>query len=109
MLIVCLLSLGGIPPTAGFIGKLYLFSAAIEEGLLWLAIVGAINSVISLSYYWKIIRAMYIVPAQTKEPLRVSSALAVALGTMVVGVLLVGISPGIPLALIQAAIQTLFQ
>jgi NADH:ubiquinone oxidoreductase subunit 2 (subunit N) len=109
VMIVCLLSFGGIPPTAGFIGKLYLFSAAIEEGLLWLAIVGVINSVISLSYYWKIIRAMYIIPAQTKEPLRASSALAVVLGTTVVGVLIVGIFPGIPLALIRAAMQTFFQ
>jgi proton-translocating NADH-quinone oxidoreductase chain N len=108
-MIVCLLSFGGIPPTAGFIGKLYLFSAAIEEGLLWLAIVGVINSVISLSYYWKIIRAMYIIPVQTKEPLRASPTLAVALGTTVVGVLTVGIFPGIPLALIRVAMQTFFQ
>jgi proton-translocating NADH-quinone oxidoreductase chain N len=108
VLIVCLLSLGGIPPTAGFIGKLYLFSAAIEEGLLWLAVVGVINSIISLSYYWKIIRAMYIVPAQTDEPLRTSSALAVALGVTVAGVLLVGIFPGLLLAPIRAAMQTFF-
>jgi len=49
VLTTCLLSLGGILPTAGFIGKLYLFSAAIEEKMLWLAVVGTINSVISLS------------------------------------------------------------
>ena len=108
VLIVCLFSLGGIPPTAGFIGKLHLFSAAIEEGLLWLAIVGVINSVISLGYYWKIIRAMYIVPAQTDEPVRTSPALAVALGLTVAGVLFVGIVPHRLLTLLQAAAQTLF-
>jgi len=108
VLIVCLLSLGGIPPTAGFIGKLYLFSAAIEEGLLWLAVLGAINSVISFSYYWKIIRAMYIVPAQTEEPLRISSSLAVALGVTVAGVLIVGTFPSPLLALLQAAAHTFF-
>jgi NADH-quinone oxidoreductase subunit N len=108
VLIVCLLSLGGIPPTAGFIGKLYLFYAAIEEGLLWLAVVGVINSVISLSYYWKIIRAMYIVPPQTEEPLRTSPSLAVALGVTVAGVLIVGAFPGPLLALIQTTVQTFF-
>ena len=107
-LIICLLSLGGIPPTAGFIGKLYLFSAAIEEGLLWLAIVGVINSVISLSYYWKIIRAMYLVPAQTDERLTTSPALAVALGVTVAGVLIVGAFPGPLLALVQAAAPSFF-
>ncbi len=108
VLLICLLSLGGIPPTAGFIGKLYLFSAAIEEGLLWLAVVGVINSVISFSYYWKIIRAMYIVPPQAEEPLRISPSLAVALGVTVAGVLIVGAFPGPLLALIQTTAQTFF-
>jgi NADH-quinone oxidoreductase subunit N len=109
VLIICLFSLGGIPPTAGFIGKLYLFSAAIEEGLLWLAIIGVINSVISLSYYWKIIRAMYLlVPAQTEERLTASPTLAVALGVTVVGVLIIGAFPGPLLALIQAAAPIFF-
>jgi NADH-quinone oxidoreductase subunit N len=107
-LIICLLSLGGVPLTAGFIGKLYLFSAALEKGLLWLAVVGVLNGVISLSYYWKIIRAMYIVPAQTEEPLRTSPTLAVALGMTVASVLVVGIFPGPLLALIQATAQTFF-
>jgi NADH-quinone oxidoreductase subunit N len=108
VLIICLLSLGGIPPTAGFIGKLYLFSAAIEKGLLWLAIVGVINSVISLSYYWKIIRAMYLVPAGTRERLTTSPTLAVALGVTVVGVLVVGAFPGPLLSLVQAAAPIFF-
>ncbi len=109
VLLISLLSLGGIPPTAGFIGKLYLFSAAIEGGLLWLAIAGVINSVISLAYYWKVIRAMYIVPARTEEPLTTSPALVVAMGVTVAGVLVVGILPGPFLALIQAAAPTFFR
>ena len=108
VLIICLLSLGGIPPTAGFIGKLYLFSAAIEAGLLWLAVVGVINSVISLSYYWKVIRAMYLVPAQTDERLTTPLTLAVALGVAVTGVFVVGVFPGLLLPLIQAAARTFF-
>jgi len=108
VLIICLLSLAGIPPTAGFIGKLYLFSAAIKKGLLWLAAIGVLNSVISVSYYWKIIRAIYLTPAGTEEPLPISPALAVGLGVTAAGVLIVGIFPGPLLSLIQAATMTFF-
>ena len=107
-LTVCMLSLGGIPPTAGFAGKLCLFSAAIEKGLLWLAVVGAINGVISLACYWKIIRAVYIAPVQTEKRLTISPALAVALGVTVAGVLVVGVLSGPLLALLQVAAQTFF-
>jgi NADH-quinone oxidoreductase subunit N len=108
VLIVCLLSLGGIPPTAGFVGKLWLFSAALEEGLLWLAALGVINSVISLSYYWKVIRAMYLRPTQAEDRLVTSPALAVALGAAAIGVFAVGMFPSLLLNLLQTAAQTLF-
>lgn len=58
---IFLLSLTGIPPTAGFIGKLYLFAALINAKWFWLAIIGALNSVISLYYYVKILRNMFLV------------------------------------------------
>jgi NADH-quinone oxidoreductase subunit N len=108
ILMICLLSLAGIPPTAGFMGKLWLFSAAIEEGLLWLAAVGVINSVISVSYYWKVMRAMYFDPAETEEQLATSPALGVALGAAVVGVFVVGIIPNPLMALLQSAAQIFF-
>lgn len=108
VLIICLLSLGGIPPTAGFIGKLWLFSAALEKGLLWLAAIGVINSVISLSYYWKIIRAMYFTPAPTEETLPSSPALTVALSSAVAGVLIVGIFPTPLLRLLETAARIFF-
>jgi NADH-quinone oxidoreductase subunit N len=57
---IFLVSLTGLPPTAGFIGKLYLFAALINNGWMWLAVVGAINSVISLYYYVKVMRNMYL-------------------------------------------------
>jgi NADH-quinone oxidoreductase subunit N len=57
---IFLISLTGLPPTAGFIGKLYLFAALINHGWIWLAIVGAINSVISLYYYVRVLRNMYL-------------------------------------------------
>jgi NADH-quinone oxidoreductase subunit N len=55
-----LVSLTGLPPTAGFIGKWYLFGAVIEKGWYWLAVIGVINSVISLFYYMKIVRNMWL-------------------------------------------------
>jgi NADH-quinone oxidoreductase subunit N len=59
-LAIFLVSLTGLPPTAGFIGKLYLFAALINHGWLWLAIVGALNSVIALYYYVRVIRNMFL-------------------------------------------------
>jgi NADH-quinone oxidoreductase subunit N len=60
-LTVFLFSLTGIPPTFGFIGKLYLFAALIKTNYIWLAIVGVLNSVVSLYYYVKVVRNMYLV------------------------------------------------
>ena len=58
---IFMFSLTGIPPTAGFIGKFYLFASVVKSGphLYWLAIVGAINSVISLYYYMRVVKVMY--------------------------------------------------
>jgi len=108
VMFICLLSLAGIPPTAGFIGKLWLFSAAIEQGLVWLAVVGVINGVISLAYYWKVMKAMYFAPAESEEPLLASPALGVALALTVIGVLLVGVFPSSLLSVIETAAQVLF-
>ncbi len=60
-LTVFLFSLTGIPPTFGFIGKFYLFSSLINAHYIWLAIVGVINSVISLYYYMRVVRNMYLI------------------------------------------------
>lgn len=57
---IFLLSLTGIPPTVGFIGKLKLFYAVIDEGIYWLAICAAVNSVISLFYYFRIVKALFL-------------------------------------------------
>ena len=64
-LAVFLVSLTGLPPTAGFIGKLYLFAALINSGWTWLAIVAALNSVIALYYYVRVFRNMFL---RTEEP-----------------------------------------
>lgn len=82
-LAIFLVSLTGLPPTAGFIGKLYLFAALINSGWIWLAVVGAMNSVISLYYYVRVFRNMYLrAPDQAGEPMvfgRLQSALVLIL------------------------------
>ena len=57
---VFLLSLGGFPPTAGFIGKWYIFAAAVQEGHYWLAIIGVLTSVVSVFFYLRIVVMMYM-------------------------------------------------
>ena len=59
-MLLFMLSLGGIPPTAGFMGKFWLFGAAIDARLLWLAVIGVLNSAISLYYYVRIVVFMYL-------------------------------------------------
>ena len=64
LMTVFLLSLGGFPPTAGFIGKWYIFSAAVQEGHYWLAVIGVLSSVVSVFFYLRIVVMMYM----TEEP-----------------------------------------
>jgi proton-translocating NADH-quinone oxidoreductase chain N len=106
-MLVCLLSLGGIPPTGGFIGKMYLFSAAIQKELVWLAVVGIVNSVISLGYYWKIIKAMYMTEPRSEDPILVPRSLSVVMTVAVIGVFLIGIFSGPLLRVFEPAIQAL--
>jgi NADH-quinone oxidoreductase subunit N len=63
-------SLIGLPPTVGFIGKFYLFSAVIQAKLYWLAVVGVLNSVVSLYYYARIIKHMYFNEPSNTQPFR---------------------------------------
>ena len=60
LMTVCLLSLGGLPPTAGFIGKWYIFSAAVSAGYYWLAIIGVLTSVVSVFFYLRVVVMMYM-------------------------------------------------
>jgi NADH-quinone oxidoreductase subunit N len=94
-LLLALLSLAGIPPMAGFIGKFYLFYAAMEKGYLWLVIAGALNSTISLYYYLLILKQMYIFD-RTKEYPKITLPWTVklALVASVIMIFILGIFPG---------------
>ena len=92
-MLIFMLSLGGIPPTAGFMGKFWIFSAAIESGHIWLAIIGVVNSAISLFYYFRIVVFMWIKEEVVGSDFRLGPAMATALVVTVVGSLLFGIYP----------------
>ena len=94
-MVVFLLSLTGIPPLFGFVGKFYLLSAAVEAGYLWLAIIGILNSVLALGVYLRLVVPMYRT-SSTEHPSEVGAVLAQ--GTVVVTVLvtlLMGFAAGI--------------
>src|SRR5712692_4984472 len=71
-LAACLISLTGIPPTAGFIAKVYVFNSAVQANIIWLAIVGVLNSVISAYYYLRVVLNMYTGEPVSEEPFQPS-------------------------------------
>jgi NADH-quinone oxidoreductase subunit N len=88
-------ALAGIPPTAGFVGKFYIFSAAIKAGYIWLAIIGVMNSLVSVYYYLRITVLMYMKPAEADlGPVSFSPAQTAVVAVTAAGVLLIGIFPG---------------
>jgi NADH:ubiquinone oxidoreductase subunit 2 (subunit N) len=93
LMAVFMLSLTGLPPTSVFVGKFYVLAAAIDNGLLWLAVIGIVNSVISLYYYVGVIRAMYVMPAPTERAVPEPAALQVALGLTGLGTIVIGLYP----------------
>ncbi len=104
---LCLLSLTGIPLTAGFAGKLYLFGAAVEAGWVWLAIVAVLNTVVSAFYYLHLIVIMYMrEPGEQVPEGRLGWAAGLALLLCVAGVLLLGLVPGPALAWAQQMLAT---
>lgn len=98
---VFLLSLGGIPATAGFIGKWWLFAAIIEAGYGWLAIVAAANTAVSLYYYLRVVVKMYMDGPETETPYALTPSVAAAVAIAVAAVLFIGLYPGPVLHLIE--------
>jgi NADH-quinone oxidoreductase subunit N len=93
MMLFFMLALTGIPPTGGFVGKVYLFAAAVKEGWTWVAVIGVLTSAISLYYYFQLVVFMYFKDSteSTPVPLRSRALVAViafcALATLVLGIL----------------------
>jgi NADH-quinone oxidoreductase subunit N len=106
-MLVFLLSLGGIPPTAGFMGKFWLFSAAIEAGYVWLAVIGVLNSAVSLYYYVRVIVFMWMQEDVDKVPAVNAPALNVALAVALVATIVFGLYPAPLFELAEASARTL--
>ena len=104
-----LIALIGVPPTGIFIGKLYLFTAAVDSGLAWLAILGVVNSAVSAYYYARIIRVMFLRPAEAQQkasPDR-SPAPWLALAVAAAATLFMGVAPGFIMQAARSAVSAL--
>ena len=109
LMTIFLLSLGGFPPTAGFIAKWYMFSAAIGAGYYWLAIIGVLSSVVSVFFYLRIVVMMYMSERDARPVPSPITAMAFAgLALSVGGILYLGILPTRLIDLAQASVSTIF-
>ena len=101
-MVIFLLSLGGIPPTAGFIGKYFLFAAAVQSGFGWLAIIAVLMSAVSMFFYFRIVVAMYLREGPEAE-VAITPALKLVAGVSLAVTLIFGI---LPAPLINQATQS---
>jgi NADH-quinone oxidoreductase subunit N len=103
---IFLLSLAGLPPTAGFVGKFYLFSSAIKGGFIWLAVIGVLNSVLSVYYYLRVTIFMYMKrPEEDFDWMTITPPIVLSLSLAVIGVIVPGVVPSYILSLAQSAIR----
>jgi NADH-quinone oxidoreductase subunit N len=93
LMLIFMLSLAGIPPTAGFIAKYYLFAAVIETGHITVAVIAALNVAIGLYYYMRVVVAMFMTEETERTGLELSSGLVSVLAITIVLTLLMGIYP----------------
>ncbi|MGB9732558.1 MAG: NADH-quinone oxidoreductase subunit N [Candidatus Micrarchaeia archaeon] len=105
-LAVFLLSMVGVPFTIGFVGKLMLFASAVSSNLAWLAVLGIINTVISIYYYAKLIIAIYTNKAYAK-PIRLGAGIYAVVAACLLIVLLFGIYPAMLFNLAQSAASSI--
>jgi NADH-quinone oxidoreductase subunit N len=109
VMLFALLSLGGIPPTAGFFGKFFLFKAAVNVGLWWLALIGILNAFVALYYYLNVAKYMYLYRSDEEaQSIPVSRSAVVALGVSTFFILLLGVYAGPAFEWTLAAAATFF-
>jgi NADH-quinone oxidoreductase subunit N len=105
-----LLSLVGIPPLAGFVGKFYVFGSAVRAGYIWLAVIAVLNSAVAAYYYLRVIVYMYMrEPDEASATYVPSFAGVLALTISLVGIVLLGVAPGPFVDLAQVAVAPLLR
>src|SRR5678809_319197 len=108
LMTVCLLSLGGLPPTVGFVGKWYIFSAAVGAGYYWLAIIGMLTSVVSVFFYLRVVVMMYMADREgVAAPARITTFGMAALTLSIAAIFYLGILPTQLLNLASQSIATI--
>jgi NADH-quinone oxidoreductase subunit N len=105
LMLVFMFSLTGIPPTAGFVGKFYLFMAAVNAGYTWLALVAVVFSSISAYFYLRIVMNMYMKEPKTEVVLSTSVPISIVLAVTVAAVLLIGVLPSGVIDMARAAMM----
>ncbi|HLW78288.1 MAG TPA: NADH-quinone oxidoreductase subunit N [Terriglobia bacterium] len=108
LMLIFLLSLAGIPPTAGFIGKYFIFLSLIETGHTYLAVLAVAYAVVALYYYFRIVVVMFMKKAPDTVPLATSAALRIALAVTMAFTLIIGVYPQPFIVLATEAIRPFF-
>lgn len=108
-MLVALLSLAGMPPLVGFVAKVFVFAAAVQADLIWLAIIGVLNSIVGLYYYLTVLKVVYLYRSPDDDkPISVSRPYAIALLVLTLGIILVGTIMGPWFAWATTAAQGIF-
>lgn len=94
VMLVFMFSMTGIPPTAGFVAKFYVFMAAVDSDLVWLAVIGVLFSAVSAYYYLRVVMLMYMKEPEVPTRLTVSPTVTFALWVTVLVILGLGVYPG---------------
>jgi NADH-quinone oxidoreductase subunit N len=91
VMLVAFLSLAGMPPFGGFVAKVFVFAAAVQANMIWLAVVGVLNSIVGLYYYLTVLKYVYLYRSDDEDqPIPVSRSYWLALVVLAVGIILVG-------------------
>jgi len=106
-LAISLISLIGLPPSVGFMGKFYLFSVALEHQMTWLVLIGVVNSVVSSYYYLRIVRALYSSKKLTYGSIPISGGIPMVAILCAIGILVLGIYPSYFIGLAEEAVRVL--
>ena len=94
-MLVAFLSLAGVPPLAGFFGKMFLFAAVVQAGLIWLAIVGVLNAIVGIYYYLIVLKVVFVAPApEGAGPIAVPRVYSLALSVLCIGIIVLGTVAG---------------